>query len=312
MKPKKDRKNPILERRPLKNIDMSHVAAVLKKAGESRLADLPMDRVSPREKQPRRYFDEEEIAQLARSIRNRGLLQPIIVRPAGEDRYQIVAGERRYRAFQRLREPTIPAIVVELSDEEAQAAAILENLQREDLNPLEETEAILGLLAMRLGKDPDEVVRLMHRLSMRRRKASDNIIRSEEWRVIEKTFRELGGMTPESFRLNRLPLLNLPSDVLEELRRGRINYTKARAIARIKDDGVRKKLLLKVIQENWSLPLVRAEVRDLLQVREVKARPLARKAKALLKKLRWGELPPDREKRAIELLEELEQLIEST
>ena len=311
MKSRKDRRNPILEKRPLKNLDLTQVGEVLKKVGESGLVQLPMDQILPRENQPRRYFDEEEIDRLARSIRLRGLLQPILVRPIGGERYQIVAGERRYRAFQKLRRSTIPSIVVQLSDEEAQAASILENLQREDLNPLEETEAILSLLAMRLGREPDEVVRIMHRLSMKRRKASDNVIRSEEWEVIERTFRELGRMTPESFRLNRLPLLNLPPDVLEQLRKGRIDYTKARAIARIKDDKVRKQLLERAIEEGWSLPLVRAEVREHLQTREIRSRPLAEKARSLLKKLRWGELPPEKEKRALEILEELEQLIET-
>jgi len=311
MKSREGRKNPILEKRPLKNLDLSQVGEVLKKVGESRLAHLLMDRVLLRENQPRRYFDEEEIARLASSIRHRGLLQPIIVRPIGGDRYQIVAGERRFRAFQKLRKASIPAIIVEFTDEEAQAAAILENLQREDLNPLEETEAILDLLAMRLGREPGEVVRLMHRLSMKRRKGSDNVIRSEESEVVERTFRELGRMTPESFRLNRLPLLNLPADVLEELRRGRINYTKARAIARVKDDTIRKELLKRATEEGWSLPLVRAEVREHLQAREVKPRPVAEKAKSLLKKLRWGELPPEKEKRALKILDELERLIES-
>lgn len=311
MSSRKERKNPILERRPLKNVDLSQVGEVLKRAGESRLVHLPLDQVVPRENQPRKYFDEEEIARLARSIRHRGLLQPILVRPFGTDMYQIVAGERRFRAFQRLRRTSIPAIIVELGDEEAQAAAVLENLQREDLNPLEETEAILDLLSMRLGMERADVVRLMHRLSMKRRRGSDNVIRSSEWEVIQRTFRELGRMTPESFRLNRLPLLNLPGDVLEELRRGRISYTKARAIARLKDEEARRELLERAIEEGWSLPLVRAEVRERLQAREAMPRPVAERARALLKKLRREELAPDTEKRVLEILDELERLIHS-
>ncbi len=311
MKPRNERKNPILEKRPLRNINLSQVGEVLRRAGENSLVHLPLDQVVPRENQPRRYFDEDEIAHLARSIRHRGLLQPILVRPVGKGLYQIVAGERRFRAFQRLKRESIPAIIVELTDEEAQAAAVLENLQREDLNPLEETEAILDLLSMRLGMDRSEVVRLMHRLSMRRRKAANNVVRSSEWEVIDRTFRELGRMTPESFRLNRLPLLNLPQDVLDELRRGRISYTKARAIARVRDDEARRELLQRAIEEGWSLPFVRAEVRERLQAREERHRPVAVKAGVLLRKLRRGGLPPDKEERVLEILDELEQLIRS-
>ena len=107
----------------------------------SGLADIPVADISPLPGQPRTYFDEEALDQLAESIAQRGVIQPIIVTPAFNGRYRLVAGERRWRAAQRARLHSIPAIVRDLDKREVMALALIENLQREDLNPIEEAKA---------------------------------------------------------------------------------------------------------------------------------------------------------------------------
>ena len=107
-------------------------------AGTDDLRDLPLDQLEGGRYQPRREFDPAALQTLAQSIRTQGVVQPIVVRtlPDGE-RYEIVAGERRWRAAQLAELETIPAIIREISDDRAVAVALIENIQREDLNPLE-------------------------------------------------------------------------------------------------------------------------------------------------------------------------------
>ncbi|WP_057882186.1 ParB/RepB/Spo0J family partition protein [Tsuneonella troitsensis] len=109
------------------------------------LANLPVSAIEPLPGQPRRRFDEAALEELAASIGQRGVIQPIIVRPLGGGRYQLVAGERRWRAAQKARLHEIPALVRELDEREVMALALIENLQREDLNPVEEGRAYAQL-----------------------------------------------------------------------------------------------------------------------------------------------------------------------
>jgi len=102
------------------------------------LAMLTVASIEPHPDQPRRHFDDDALEELARSIAARGVIQPVVVRPHGDGRYQLVAGERRWRAAQRAQLHEIPAIVRQLDDREVTALALIENLQREDLNPVEE------------------------------------------------------------------------------------------------------------------------------------------------------------------------------
>ncbi|MGI9387199.1 MAG: ParB/RepB/Spo0J family partition protein, partial [Methyloligellaceae bacterium] len=115
------------------------------KAGTAFPADgqqktVPIDQIKPSSLNPRRDFPEKELEELASSIREKGLVQPLIVRPgkAGQDAYQIVAGERRWRAAQRARLHEVPVTVKDLTDMEALEIALVENIHREDLSPLEE------------------------------------------------------------------------------------------------------------------------------------------------------------------------------
>lgn len=124
---------------------------------------IPIDRIEPNPDQPRMVFDEVALHELAASIREHGVLQPILVRPLGENRYQLIAGERRWRASREAGQDTIPALVEEIDDDTALEIAIIENLQREDLNPLEEATMYdrmirehgysIRKLAEKLGKD---------------------------------------------------------------------------------------------------------------------------------------------------------------
>lgn len=108
---------------------------------ENGLAMLPVASIEPHPDQPRRHFDEEALEELAASIASKGVIQPVIVRPLSPGRYQLVAGERRWRASQRAQLHEIPALVRTLSEREVMALALIENLQREDLNPIEEARA---------------------------------------------------------------------------------------------------------------------------------------------------------------------------
>ena len=112
---------------------------------DSALKTLSISAISPLPGQPRTHFDEAALDELADSIRARGVIQPIIVRPRGDGRYQLVAGERRWRAAQRAQLHHLPALVRELDDREVMALALIENLQREDLNPVEEARAFRRL-----------------------------------------------------------------------------------------------------------------------------------------------------------------------
>src|SRR5258706_2367545 len=105
---------------------------------ESSLQDIPLNLIEPNPNQPRENWDEEALSELAASIRELGVLQPILVRTVGDDRYQIVAGERRWRAAHRAGLATVPAVIRDVDEATSVEQALVENLQREDLNPLEE------------------------------------------------------------------------------------------------------------------------------------------------------------------------------
>jgi ParB family chromosome partitioning protein len=132
-------------------------------AGSSRgsVQMIPTASIEPHPGQPRRTFDEAALAELATSIETRGVIQPIVVRPHGH-RFQIVAGERRWRAAQRARLHEIPAIVREFSDTETLEVALIENIQRADLNAIEEAQAY-GRLVADYGHSQEELARIVHK-----------------------------------------------------------------------------------------------------------------------------------------------------
>lgn len=164
---------------------------------DNTLKSLPLSAISPLPGQPRTHFDEAALNELAESIRARGVIQPIIVRPRGEGRYQLVAGERRWRAAQKAQLHEIPAIVRELDDREVMALALIENLQREDLNPVEEARAY------------------------RRLSDEEGMTQAEIASMVDKS---------RSHVANIQRLLDLPDDVLGLLAAGSLSMGHARAL----------------------------------------------------------------------------------
>lgn len=224
---------------------------------------LPLEQVTLPTEQPRRYFDPDASEALEASIKARGILQPLLVRPLEQGRFELVAGERRYRAAKTLGLDTIPVLVAVLTDAEAKEAALTENLQRVDINPVEETEAILQLLALKLSRASSEVVSLLYaRHNHQKTNPTHNVMGNED-SVIDEFFTSTAKMTWASFVTNRLPLLRLPEDVLETLRRGEIAYTKALLVARVKDGRVRARLLKRVREDDLSVDQVRSKVKEL-------------------------------------------------
>jgi len=125
---------------------LGSVAPTTQAEGGDELRELEVGLLGPGRHQPRRKFDPEALESLASSIRTQGVVQPIVARPAGGGRYEIVAGERRWRAAQMAGLKTIPAVVRQIPDRTAMAVALVENIQRSDLNPLEEAEALQRLI----------------------------------------------------------------------------------------------------------------------------------------------------------------------
>lgn len=158
---------------------------------------LPIDLVQRNPQQPRRTFDEGELNELSNSIRTHGVLQPILVRPIADGKYEIVAGERRWRAAQRAGLHTIPAVIREFNEVEVLEIAIVENVQRTDLNPIEEAQGFQALID-RFGRTQEEIAEAV------------------------------GKSRPHI--ANMLRLLKLPDDLQEMVRDGRLSSGHARAI----------------------------------------------------------------------------------
>lgn len=223
---------------------------------------IAIARIRLPDQQPRRYFDPQKMEQLVLSVKEHGILEPLLVRTLDEsDFYELVAGERRYRAAKEAGLTDVPAVIRDLTDGQAVQLALIENLQREDLNPIEETEGVLQLLALKLEMSVDEIPKLLYRMQHEAKgKVAHNVMGSSENEAVQAVFASLGTMTWESFVNNRLPLLNLPEDVLEALQQGKIAYTKAQAIARVKNEEQRRDLLKEAIAQDLSLAQIKERV----------------------------------------------------
>ncbi|WP_298024138.1 ParB/RepB/Spo0J family partition protein [uncultured Parasphingopyxis sp.] len=186
---------------------------------------LPVDRISPHPDQPRRHFDDEALGELAKSIEARGVIQPIVVRPAGRG-YQIVAGERRWRAAQRARLHDVPVIVRDFDDAETLEIALVENIQREDLNAIEEAEAYKRLIDD-FGHSQAALARLVHK--------------------------------SRSHVANLLRLLDLPEAVRAMVVEGTLDMGHARAIISAPDA---EQLAKRIVNEGLSVRAAEALARD--------------------------------------------------
>lgn len=261
-------------------------------------------------KQPRRYFDPEKQEQLVKSVKEHGILEPVLVRPNSKGNYELVAGERRYRAAQEVGLKEIPVVIRDFDDRQALQVALMENLQREDLNPVEETEGILELLAIALDTTSDEVVSLLHQAynaKQRGRELNDNV--TIQLKKAEEVLATVGRFNAESFRSNRLPLLNLPPDILQALRQGKLEYTKARVIARLKDEAQRKNLLQDAVKNGLSLNQIKERVKEGSPSSSSDPTTSDRLV-AVSRKVKQGLDDPKKQQRLEKLLQELERLVE--
>ncbi|HIT69685.1 MAG TPA: ParB/RepB/Spo0J family partition protein [Candidatus Aphodomonas merdavium] len=187
--------------------------------GREQVKMLRMGDIDPNPEQPRRRFEAEPLAELAASIRQVGVLQPILVTEI-EGRYRIIAGERRWRAARMAELSEIPAIVRPMDEIARMEAALIENIQREDLNPLEEALAVRAL---------------MEKCGLTQEKAAERLGRSRPALA------------------NLLRLLTLPQSVLELLRDGKLSAGHARALVAVEDDARRIALAQKAVREGWSV-----------------------------------------------------------
>jgi ParB family chromosome partitioning protein len=193
---------------------------VLIGAGEPELARLPVDQIHPNAKQPRKRFDDEAVSGLAESIRAQGLIQPVVVRPRLEGGYELIAGERRWRAAREAGIATVAAVVREADDRETLLLGLVENVAREDLSPIEEGRGYsvlidefglsLGEVAGRVGKSKPTVS-------------------------------------------NRIRLLELPDDVLELLNRNELSEGHARALLAVPDHDARRRLARRIVRDGLSV-----------------------------------------------------------
>ncbi len=186
------------------------------------LAMLAVANIEPHPDQPRRHFDDEALAELAASIASRGVIQPVIVRPRESGKYQLVAGERRWRASQKAQLHEIPAIIRNLDDRDVMALALIENIQREDLNPVEEARAYQRLADL------------------------ESMTQAEIAGLVEKS---------RSHVANLQRLLSLPESVLEYLESGRLDMGHGRALiglenaAELADKAVKDKLSVREVEK---------------------------------------------------------------
>jgi ParB family chromosome partitioning protein len=193
----------------------------------SALRELPVTAISPNPFQPRREFDETALAELTASIEASGLLQPIVVRPVGS-RYELIAGERRWRAVQRLGWKTVPAVVREVDDQAALTLALIENLQRDDLSPIDTAIGYQQLMT-EFGISQNEVARLVGR--------------------------------DRSTVANTLRLLKLPSNVQQLLQAGELSEGHARALLSLDSPAEIARLAREAIEGGWSVRQTEAMVR---------------------------------------------------
>lgn len=199
---------------------------------EEPVATLRLSEIEPNREQPRKDFDENALAELADSIRQHGVIQPLMVRPMPDGTYQLVAGERRWRASRMAGLTEVPVVIRELSDEQTMELALIENLQREDLNPIEEA---LGYRA------------LMDNFDMTQEKVAASVGKSRP--VIA----------------NSLRLLKLPQSVVNMVRSSQISSGHARALLALDDEEEIVKLADKIVSDSLT-------VRDIEKIAQQKGK----------------------------------------
>ena len=192
---------------------------------------LPIDQIVPNRFQPRTIFDDEKIEELSRTIHTHGVIQPIVVRKTSDNQYEIIAGERRYRAMKKLQWTEVPAIVRNLTDKETASIALIENLQREELTAIEEAVAYQKLLEL-------------HELTQ------------------EALAQRLG--KGQSTVANKLRLLRLPDEVQQAILKRKISERQARALIAIKDQPLQLEILQLAIENDWNVRQLEEQIQAIL------------------------------------------------
>jgi ParB family transcriptional regulator, chromosome partitioning protein len=223
---------------------LAAILSVAPKEEAEELRQLPVDLISPNPRQPRSSFEDEGLVGLADSIRTRGVLQPVLVRPLVGGRYELIAGERRWRAAQIAELETVPAIVREDDDAASLELALIENMAREELNPVDEARACAALVE-ELGLSREEVGLRVGRS----RVAVSNLIR----------------------------LLELPDEALELLERGALTEGHGRALLLAEDHGERRRLARAAVNGRWSVRELEARARAAAADRARSSRPRQKK-----------------------------------
>ncbi|MBB5235886.1 ParB/RepB/Spo0J family partition protein [Deinococcus budaensis] len=260
--------------------------------------EVPLDQLRPSPLQARRSFDPAALQDLAASLRAQGVLQPLLVRPLAQG-YEIVAGERRWRAAQLAGLSSVPVVARDLSDEEAHDAGAIENLQREDLNVIDEVDLVVGLVARTLGLTPGEVPARLH--AVVNRPQEDPAAREQ----LEELFARLGRGTWTSFVKNKLRVLRWPQPVLQAMRERGLGYSVAGVVAAAPAEH--QGALLHLALSGAS----KAELRErLLSFRKDKPLdPTANVVRALQNKRRLAALSEQERRRVDRLVRELERLL---
>lgn len=214
---------------------------------------IPIDQIIPNRYQPRTIFDEEKIDELSRTIHTHGVIQPIVVRRLDGDRYEIIAGERRYRAIKKLNWTEVPAIVRDLNDKETASIALIENLQREELTAIEEALAYQQLIEL-------------HHLTQ------------------EALAQRLG--KGQSTIANKLRLLKLPKYVQDAILKREITERHARALISIKDEELQIKLVELIRENDWNVRQLEEYIQELMKPGEEEEKKAKPKRKAISKDIR--------------------------
>jgi ParB family chromosome partitioning protein len=207
---------------------LAAILSVAPKDDAEELRELPVDLIGPNPNQPRRSFDEDSLLALAGSIRARGVLQPVLVRPLSAARYELVAGERRWRAAKLAELDTVPAIIRHHDDAESLEVALIENMAREDLNPVDEARACAALV---------------EELSLTREEVGLRVGRS---RVAVS---------------NLIRLLDLPDEAIELLERGQLTEGHGRALLLAQEHSDRRNLARASVNGRWSVRELEARAR---------------------------------------------------
>lgn len=196
------------------------------------MRELPVKSIDRNPEQPRTNFSEQALEALSESIKASGVVQPLIVRPAGKGRYEIIAGERRWRAAQMAEVEKVPVVIRDSDEADRLEVALIENMVRENLNPVEEAKACAALVED-LGLSKEELGK------------------------------RVGRSRPQISNLIRL--LDLPDDVLEMLEQGELSEGHGRAILQVPDHGDRRKLARKAKNEAWSVRQTEAGARAMVE-----------------------------------------------